>query len=99
MGASVTNSIAEKATHVRAARAAGHDGKHTCHWPGCDKRVAPALWGCLKHWRMLPLAIQRRIWRAYRPGQENTKTPSREYIEAAREAQEYIAARNHERLL
>jgi hypothetical protein len=27
---------------------------HTCHWPGCGKQVKPALWGCMKHWFMLP---------------------------------------------
>jgi hypothetical protein len=41
---------------------------------------------------MLPADIRTRIWRTFRPGQEQTKTPSREYVEAARAAQDWIAA-------
>lgn len=63
---------------------------HTCHWPGCTEQVPPKLWGCKKHWFMLPADIRREIWRTYRPGQELQKDPSREYIAAAREAQEWI---------
>lgn len=83
--------IGEKAAHVRAALP---DGRHDCHWPGCGKIVPPAKWGCSKHWFMLPLPIRRRIWNTYRIGQEDTKTPSREYVEAARAAQDWIAE-NH----
>lgn len=66
---------------------------HTCHWPGCDRRVPPAKWGCRSHWYQLPLAHRLRISAAYVPGQEITKTPSRAYIEAARAAQEWIQAK------
>lgn len=52
------------------------------------------MWGCRMHWFMLPKHIRNRIWATYRPGQEITKTPSKEYIEAAEEAQEWI----HERM-
>lgn len=65
---------------------------HTCHWPGCERRVPPARWGCRPHWFQLPLAMRQRIAAAYVPGQEITKTPSRAYIEAAREAQDWIRA-------
>jgi len=64
---------------------------HHCHWPGCDKTVPPATWGCRKHWYMLPAALRSLIWRTFRPGQEETKTPSREYVDAARKVQEWIA--------
>jgi hypothetical protein len=64
--------------------------KHTCHWPGCNKEVAPNLWGCSKHWYTLPINVRGKIWRTYMPGQEITKTPSIAYIEAAKEAQEWI---------
>lgn len=64
--------------------------KHTCHWPGCGRRVAPALWGCKEHWFKLPILLRNRIWRAYRPGQEITKTPSAEYVRVAQEVQEWI---------
>lgn len=63
---------------------------HTCHWPGCALAVPPSLWGCRPHWYALPKEIRARIWAAYRPGQEITKTPSRAYIAAAQEAQDWI---------
>jgi len=73
--------IGEKADHVRAHRS-DPPGGHTCHWPGCTKRVAPALWGCMAHWMKLPQELRNAIWRAYRPGQEKDKTPSPEYVRA-----------------
>lgn len=69
-------------------------GGHACHWPGCNKSVPAARWGCRAHWYMLPQHLRTRIWRAYRPGQEISKQPSQAYIEVAREVQEWIAA-NH----
>jgi len=66
--------------------------QHTCHWPGCDVAVPPSMWGCRAHWFRLPLAIRNRIWATYKPGQEITKTPSKAYIEAAREARDWIDA-------
>lgn len=63
---------------------------HTCHWPGCAKRVPPKLWGCSQHWFALPGHLRTRILRAYVIGQEITKTPSAEYLEAARDVQTWI---------
>lgn len=80
-------SIADKVAHVRAA----HQTRgHTCHWPGCTAQVPPAMWGCRKHWFLLPKPIRDEIWRAYRPGQEETSTPSADYVAAARKAQDWI---------
>lgn len=81
----------QKVSHVLRA---GQSRKHHCHWPGCDKQVTPAVWGCRRHWFMLPLDLRDRIWAAYRPGQEETQTPDRAYIDAARDVQTWIAA-NH----
>lgn len=67
------------------------DGKHTCHWPGCGEEVPPAMWGCKGHWFALPKLLRDRIWATYRRGQEITKTPSPEYLEAALEVQAWIA--------
>lgn len=77
-----------KADHVAAAP---DPGGHTCHWPGCEKRVKPAMWGCSKHWFTVPIRLRRKIWAAYTVGQEVSKTPSRAYIDAAREVQAWIA--------
>ncbi|MDP2214752.1 hypothetical protein [Phenylobacterium sp.] len=65
---------------------------HHCHWPGCDAQVPPAKWGCKRHWFALPPQIRAKIWNAFRPGQEVDQRPSRQYVEAAREAQSWIAA-------
>lgn len=58
-------------------------GKHMCHWPTCTRPVPPALWGCKVHWMMLPKVLRDQIWATYRPGQEETKDPSLEYLDAA----------------
>jgi hypothetical protein len=63
---------------------------HTCHFPNCQAHVAPKLWGCSRHWFMLPQRLRGRIWREYRPGQEDDKRPSRAYVEAAKDVQAWI---------
>ncbi|WP_428673619.1 hypothetical protein [Reyranella sp.] len=79
---------------VRHVLRAGQSRHHHCHWPGCQEQVPPAKWGCRKHWFKLPKTLRDRIWQAYRPGQEDTQTPSRDYIAVARDVQAWIAA-NH----
>jgi len=49
------------------------------------------MWGCTKHWFSLPRPLRDRIWQTYRRGQEVTKTPSPEYLAAAKAVQEWIA--------
>lgn len=63
---------------------------HHCHWPDCPKQVPPAMWGCFKHWMQLPQFLRKKIWVAYRPGQEVNGTPSDEYLAVALEVQEWI---------
>lgn len=82
-------SKAEKVAYVKSQR---QSREHHCHWPGCEKQVPPAMWGCYQHWKLLPRSLQSRIWAAYRPGQEVSMTPSREYLAVAREVQEWITA-------
>lgn len=55
------------------------------------------MWGCSKHWFTLPLRLRNAIWRAYRPGQEDDKRPSGEYLAIAREVQEWAEAYEAER--
>lgn len=90
LGSEARLTLADKVAHVNRASkcAAGHH----CHWPGCGKDVPPAKWGCARHWFMLPKEIRDAIWAAYQPGQEVTKTPSREYVRVGRLAQDWIAA-------
>lgn len=79
--------IADKADYVRRQPQSRH---HTCHWPGCDKQVPPAMWGCKTHWFRLPQTLRTRVWKAYRPGQETDGRPSREYLAVARDVQAWI---------
>jgi len=70
----------------------GQTRNHTCHWPGCDKQVPPAMWGCRAHWYALPAPLRAAIWRSYRPGQEKDMRPSAAYLEAAKAVQAWIAS-------
>ena len=81
--------ISKKVHYVKSQ---GQTRSHHCHWPGCDKQVPPAMWGCTNHWYSLPEHLRKKIWQAYRPGQERTMTPSREYLDVADEVQEWIKA-------
>ena len=64
--------------------------RHMCHWPGCDRGVPAAMWGCRDHWFRLPKSLRARIWLTYQPGQEVTKKPSPEYIAAAQAVRQWI---------
>lgn len=81
--------IGQKADYVKRA---GQTRNHHCHWPGCDKQVPPAMWGCKAHWFKLPRALRTKIWATYQPGQEIDMTPSAEYVAVAHEVQAWIAA-------
>lgn len=80
--------IGEKVDHVKSAR---QTRKHACHWTGCPLQVPPAMWGCTRHWYMLPQGLRNKIWAAYRPNQESDLKPSERYLAVAREVQEWIA--------
>lgn len=64
--------------------------KHTCHANGCQTSVPPKMFMCRTHWFKLPKSLRDNIWATYVPGQEITKTPSPEYLEAAHEAINYL---------
>lgn len=76
-----------KADYVRSQ---GQTRYHHCHWPGCDKQVPPAMWGCRAHWFRLPAGLRSRIWATYKPGQEVSMAPSKAYLDAADAAQAWI---------
>lgn len=46
---------------------------------------------CLKHWRMVPVKLQRAVWRHYRPGQCDDRDPSSDWHKAADAAIGYVA--------
>lgn len=64
---------------------------HRCHAEGCDVLVPPRLLMCLKHWRMVPKALQARVWATYRPGQEIDKRVTEAYLVAQAAAIEAVA--------
>ena len=76
-----------KADYVRAQP---QTRDHHCHWPGCDKQVPPAMWGCKGHWFKLPTSLRAKVWAAYVPGQEVNGTPSARYLEVADEVQRWL---------
>lgn len=81
---------------VEYVRSQGQTRPHVCHWPGCGKQVPPAAWGCRFHWFKIPMYLRRKLWDAFEPGQEITMSPSKRYIAAAREIQEWIkTSENH----
>lgn len=51
------------------------------------------MWGCKEHWFKLPRVLRDAVWKAYRPGQEVTKTPSPEYLAVAALVQGWIAGK------
>lgn len=81
--------IGAKVRYVKSQR---QTREHQCHWPGCTIQVPPAMWGCSNHWYSLPKALRDKVWRAYRPGQEKTFTPSAAYVAVAREVEAWIKA-------
>lgn len=64
--------------------------QHTCPWPFCTARVDADLWGCKKHWYMIPPSLRRALWEAYRPGQ-TAANASDDYRTAALTIDNWIA--------
>lgn len=64
---------------------------HTCHAKGCQVRTQPKMLMCLRHWRMVPKAMQQEVWGVYVPGQEVRKDPSGEYLRVVRKVIDHVA--------
>jgi hypothetical protein len=75
---------------VKYVKSQGQTRSHECHWPGCDKQVPPAMWGCSRHWYMLPSELRSKVWQTFEPGQEVNMTPSEAYLKVADEVQKWI---------
>lgn len=65
---------------------------HTCHARGCTRKVDPSLLMCARHWRLCPRPQRLEVLRWYRKGQEDSKTPSAQYLTAARAAIDAVYA-------
>jgi hypothetical protein len=64
---------------------------HTCHARGCARAVPERMFMCLRHWRMVPRALQAEIWAEYVPGQEIRKDPTDAYLDVAHRAIQTVA--------
>jgi hypothetical protein len=64
---------------------------HLCHAIDCNERVRPDRLMCARHWYSVPADLKREVWRTYRPGQEIDKDPDQPYIEAAKNAINWVA--------
>lgn len=81
---------ATRATKVAYVKAQTQSRNHTCHWPGCERQVKPAFWGCAPHWYKLPRQLRDLIWQNYEPGQEINMNPSEGYLSASQVVQKWI---------
>lgn len=79
-----------KSDKIKHVLSQGQSRDHHCHWNGCTRQCPPAMWGCKKHWFMLPKYLRDKIWETYRIGQEINLTPSLEYLEVAHEVHQWI---------
>lgn len=71
--------------------------KHTCHARGCNTPVPPRLFMCLRHWKMVPELLKRRLLACYVPGQEVRKDPTDAYLRVAMEALDAVAEKEAKR--
>jgi len=65
---------------------------HHCHANGCNRACKPEMLMCYPHWRMVPVDLQRDVYRHYRKGQCDDKNPSPEWLRAARAAIDAVQA-------
>ncbi len=68
--------------------------RHTCHAIGCEVVIPPRLYMCAKHWQIVPRPMRELVRATYRPDQEHDKRPSRAYLDAARQARDYVMSRH-----
>jgi hypothetical protein len=54
---------------------------------------------CSRHWTLVPADLRRIIWRRYRNGQEIDKSPSIEYLEVTKKAQDAVQQKEFEACL
>lgn len=57
---------------------------HACPAAGCTERCDPARLMCPQHWEMVPVPLQKRIWKHWKRG------TLAEYVAARREAVAYV---------
>lgn len=71
--------------------------KHHCHALNCTNEVAPKLLMCRRHWAMVDKKIQAQVYGSYHCGQESSKRPTKEFLQAARAAITDVAKKEGDR--
>jgi hypothetical protein len=65
--------------------------KRTNHCPICTAPVAWDKFMCITHWRMVPLATQREIWRTYRA--MSAAQAKKDQVAVVTTGRDYVATR------
>ena len=55
---------------------------HTCRAVRCVKLIPMDMLMCAKHWRMVPLALRREVWREYRRWKAGATSMTAAYADA-----------------
>lgn len=57
---------------------------HECHANFCNTPCRPEHLMCARHWRMVPMDVQERVYSYYVPGQcQDNPRPTREWLDSA----------------
>lgn len=65
---------------------------HRCHFPTCPTPTAERLLFCPAHWRMVPPAVQARVWATFRDARtREARLRSRAYLTACADAVDTVA--------
>lgn len=86
----MSETIRDKANHVRQSMSKPQPRNHACHWPGCLRQCRPTQFACTEHWYKIPPSMRHEIWAAYRIGQEEDGKPSAKYLAVVRKVQDWI---------
>jgi hypothetical protein len=65
--------------------------KHVCHAPECHIEIPRSMLMCKKHWVMVPLPIQKRVYKHFRVEQLRNEKPTIDWMWAASDAQTAVA--------
>ncbi len=57
---------------------------HACAAAPCREACPPAHLMCVRHWRMVPMALRREIWTALRAVRRVPATRAEDYLQAVR---------------
>lgn len=63
---------------------------HRCHAHFCMAHCEPERLMCMRHWRMVPPALQQDVWKHYREGQCEDMRPSSDWHKAADKAIRFV---------